>query len=89
MWWPFYIVKSTLWSVQIARSSICFSCLLQVEAIKALLGKTGVDIEARDKQGQTPLMLAVRAQQQPAALALTAAGASLDVSICGLAAVLP
>jgi ankyrin repeat protein len=54
--------------------------LTQVEAIKALLGRPGVDVEARDKQGQTPLMLAVRAQQQPAALALTAAGASLDVS---------
>ena len=57
---------------------------LQVEAIKALLGRSGVSIDATDKQGQTPLMLAVRAQQQPAALALTAAGASLDVSLCTL-----
>jgi hypothetical protein len=55
-----------------------------VEAIKALLGRPGVSIDAADKQGQTPLMLAVRAQQQPAALALTAAGASLDVSTCTL-----
>ena len=52
-----------------------------MEAIKALLGRPGVSIDAADKQGQTPLMLAVRAQQQPAALALTAAGASLDVRI--------
>lgn len=53
---------------------------MQVEAIKALLGRPGVKLDAKDKQGQTPLMVAVRAQQQTAALTLTSEGADLEVS---------
>jgi len=51
-----------------------------VEAIKVLLSHHAGNIDAADREGQTPLMVAVRAQQQPSALVLTASGAKTDVS---------
>lgn len=52
----------------------------QVEAIRVLLSHHAGNIDAADKESQTPLMVAVRAQQQPSALVLAAAGADLNVS---------
>ena len=51
----------------------------KVEAVKALLADQRVNLEDRDGEGSSPLLVAVAAGQAPVALYLASVGADLEV----------
>lgn len=71
---------------QMANGELC-ACMLacraagagKVEAVKLLLQDQRVGLEARDREGSTPLLVAVESGQAPVVLYLASVGADLQV----------
>lgn len=55
----------------------------KVEAVRMLLQDQRVNLEAKDREGSTPLLVAVESGQAPVVLYLASVGADLQVSARG------